>query len=62
MEQYHTIYTIFGEIASWLMCRFPNQGVPCPKQLGGSKVDPDFHLSEVNKISTRNLWELSGKK
>ena len=35
---------------------------PCSKPLGGSKVDPAFHLSEVNKMGTRNFWELSSKK
>ena len=30
--------------------------------LGGSKVDSAFHPSEVDKMSTRNFWELSGKK
>ena len=37
-------------------------GVPCSKPLGGSKVDSAFHPSEVDKMSTRNLWELSGEK
>ena len=41
---------------------FPIQGVPCPKPLGGSKVDSAFHPSEVGKMSTRNFWELSGQK
>ena len=27
-----------------------------------SKVDSAFHPSEVDKMSTRNIWELSGKK
>ena len=40
----------------------PNPGVPCSKPLGGSKVDSAFHPSEVDKMSTRNFWELSGKK
>ena len=35
--------------------------VPCSKPLGGSKVDSAFHPSEVDKMSTRNIWELSGK-
>ena len=30
--------------------------------LGGSKVDSAFHASEVDKMSTRFFWELSGKK
>ena len=30
--------------------------------LGGSKVDSAFHPSEVNKMSTRDFWQLSGKK
>ena len=29
--------------------------------MGGSKVDSDFHLSELNKMSTRNSWGFSGK-
>ena len=40
----------------------PNPGVPYSKPLGGSKVDSAFHPSEVDKMSTRNFWELSGKK
>ena len=40
----------------------PSPGVPCSKPLGGSKVDSVFHPSEVDKMSTRNFWELSGKK
>ena len=36
--------------------------VPCSKTLGGSKVDSAFHPFEVDKMSTRNFWELSGKK
>ena len=40
----------------------PNPGVPCSKPPGGSKVDSAFHPSEVDKMSTSNFWELSGKK
>ena len=40
----------------------PNQAVPSSKALGASKVDSAFYLSEVDKISTRNLWEIRGKK
>ena len=39
-----------------------NPEVLCSKPLGGSKVDSDFHPSEADKMSTRNIWELSGKK
>ena len=49
-------------IAKWLRRWIPNPGVPCSKPLGGSKVDSAFHLSEVDKMSTRNFWELIGKK
>ena len=35
-----------------------NPGVPCSKQLGGSKVDLAVHPSEVDKIRTSNFWEL----
>ena len=31
-------------------------------QGGGSKVDSVFHPSEVDKMSTRNIWERSSKK
>ena len=30
--------------------------------LSSFKVDSAFHPSEVDKMSTRNFWELSGKK
>ena len=40
----------------------PNPGVLCSKPLGGSKVDSAFHASKVDKMSTRNFWELNGKK
>ena len=36
--------------------------VPCSKPLGGSKVNSAFHPLDVDKMSTRNFWELSGKK
>ena len=42
--------------------QIPSPGVPCSKQLGGSKVDSAFHRSEVDKMITRNFWELNGKK
>ena len=32
------------------------------RPLGGSKVDSAFHPPEVDRMSTRNFWELSGKK
>ena len=35
--------------------------VPCSKPLGGSKVDSVFHLSEVDKMSTRNFCDLMAK-
>ena len=37
-------------------------GVPCSKPLDGSMVNSAFHPSEVDKLSTRNFWELNGKK
>ena len=30
--------------------------------MGGFKVDSAFHPFEVDKMSTRDFWELSGKK
>ena len=52
----------YGAMAKWLRRWIPNPGVPCSKPLGGSKVDSAFHPSEVDKMITRNFWELSGKK
>ena len=49
-------------MAEWLSRWIPNPGVPCSKPLGGSKVDSAFHPSEVDKMSTKSFWELSGKK
>ena len=46
----------------WLRRWIFNPGVPCSKPLGGSKVDSVFHPSKIDKMSTRNFWELSGKK
>ena len=50
--------TILILLSSWI----PNPGVLCSKPLGGSKVDSAFHPYEVDKMGTRNSWELSGKK
>ena len=46
----------------WLRCWIPSPGVPCSKPLSGSKIDSTFHPFEVDKMSTGNFWELSGKK
>ena len=51
-----------GAMAQWLSHWIPNPGVSYSKPLGGSKVNSAFHPSEVDKMSTRNFWELSGKK
>ena len=39
-----------------------DETVQWQQPLGGSKVDSAFHPSKVDKMSTRNFWELSGKK
>ena len=39
-----------------------NPGVPSSKQMGGSKVNSAFHPFDVDYMSTRNFYELSGKK
>ena len=49
-------------MAQWLRRWIPNPGVQHSKPLGSSKVDSAFHSSEVDKMSTRNLLELNGKK
>ena len=56
------IDTNYGAIAYWLSCRILSPEVPYSTPLGGSKVDSAFHLSEVDKVITRNFWELSDKK
>ena len=40
---------------------FQSRGL-CSKPLGGSKVDTAVHSSEVDKMSTGDFLELSGKK
>ena len=59
-----TLSLFLAEVAMawWLRCWIPNPGVPCSKPLGRSKVDSAIHPSEVDKMSTRDFWELSGKK
>ena len=32
---------------------------PIFKTLGGSKIDSNFHTSEVDRMSTRNFWKLN---
>ena len=43
-------------------CWIPNPGVRCSNTMGGFKVDSAFHPSEVDKMSTRDFWEVKGKK
>ena len=45
----------------WIRYWIAKPGVPCSKPVDGSKVDSAFHPSEVDKMSTRIYWELSGK-
>ena len=59
---YITLTDVTPYMALWLSCWIPVPGVPCPKPLGDAKVDSAFHPSKVNKMSTRNFWELNGKK
>ena len=49
-------------MAKCLRCWIPNPGVLCSKPLGSSKVNSAFHPSKVDEMSTKHLWELSGKK
>ena len=51
----------------YIGARFPKCWIPIPevsrsKPLGDSKVDSAFLPSEVDQMSTSNIWELSGKK
>ena len=47
-----------GSMAWWLRRWIPNPGVSYLKPLGSSKVYSAFHPFEVDKMSTRNFWEL----
>ena len=40
----------------------PYPGVPSSKLLGCFKIDSACHPSDVDQMSTRNFWKLSGKK
>ena len=46
----------------WLKGWISNPWVPCSKPLGDSKVGTAFHPSEVDEMSIKNFWELSGEK
>ena len=48
-------------MAQWLRRWISNPGFSCLKPLGGSKVDSAFHPSEVDKMSTKNIWNLMVK-
>ena len=52
--------SIFDEDRDLSLCFFPF--VWDARADGGSKVDSAFHPPEVDRMSTRNFWELSGKK
>ena len=52
----------YGAITEWLRHWIPNPQVQGSKPLGGSKVDWAFHLFEVDQMSTREIWGLSGIK
>ena len=58
----HPLWKSQKETKIYMRYWIPNSGVLFSKPLGGSKVNPAFHPSEVNKMSTRNLWELTDKK
>ena len=54
---------IFSKLKNSLVKHFCKEvRVPCSRPPGGSKVDSAFHPPEVDKMSTRKFWELSGKK
>ena len=60
---FNIIFMYFNvAMTQWLRRWILNPGVPCSKPLGGSKVVAAFHPSEVDKMNTKNFWELTGKK
>ena len=48
-------------MAWWLRCWITIFWFPGSNLLGGAKVDSAFHSSEVDKMITRNSWELGGE-
>ena len=57
-------YLLFSLIISKRLCRnwLETYEVLYSDPLSGSKVDSAFHSFEVDKMITKNFWELSGKK
>ena len=53
---YHPLLSSNG-----LVVKVLNPGVPYSKPVGGFKVDSTLYPSEVDKMRTRNFWELGGK-
>ena len=49
-----------GAVGSWLGCWVTNPGVPFSKPLDGSMINSLIHHSNVNQMSSRNLWRVSG--
>ena len=49
-------------LAAECLMKEPTQSPYNYRMMCGSKVDSAFHPSEVDKMSTRNFWELSAKK
>ena len=56
------ITQVYGAMALCLRYLILSPGVLSSKPLGGSKIDSTFHPSEVNKMSTSNFSEVTGKK
>ena len=53
---------ICEDMKQWSRQWIANREVLCSKPLGDSTADSAFHPSKIDKIGTRNFWELSSKK
>ena len=50
------------EMVHLLGCWIPNPGIISSKPLGGSKINPALHPSEVNQMRTSTSWQLRNLK
>ena len=63
VELENEIERAFEKLIKTEICRRQNHVLlALKKALGGSKVDSAFHPSEFDEVTTRNFWDLSGKK
>ena len=57
--QIHTTLKTYRNLS--LLTRGTNPGALCSETIKGSMFNSVFHISMVNKMSTRNIWETGGQ-